>query len=149
VCTRAILEGPSCLCLDRRWRDDVVLTFLERDIRKFGVEVRRRSRSAHGSGPASSTGAEAPGATPAGTELDLLVFVRGRRFGFEVKYSDEPRTTRSMAIATQDLGLDGLLVVYPGETSYAVREGIDVVAIRDLDDRLDGLVHGRRRGPSR
>jgi predicted AAA+ superfamily ATPase len=84
-------------------------------------------------------------ATPAGAELDLLVFIRGRRIGFEVKYSDAPRPTKSMAIAQQDLGLDRLLVVYPGKTSYAVRPGLDVVAIADLDGQLDDLLRERRR----
>jgi hypothetical protein len=88
-------------------------------------------------------------ATPAGAELDLLVFIRGRRIGFEVKYSDAPRATKSMAIACQDLRLDRLLVVYPGETSYSIRPGLDVVAIGDLDARLDGLLRGRPRKPSR
>lgn len=76
-------------------------------------------------------------ATPSGAELDLLVFVRGRRIGFEVKYSDSPRMTKSMAIAQHDLKLDRLLIVYPGETSYVLRPGIEVVSIRDLGDRLD------------
>ena len=76
-------------------------------------------------------------ATPSGAELDLLVFVRGRRIGFEVKYGDAPRMTKSMAIAQHDLKLDRLLVVYPGDTSYPLRPGVDVLAIRDLDDRLD------------
>jgi predicted AAA+ superfamily ATPase len=84
-------------------------------------------------------------ATPAGAELDLLVFIRGRRIGFEVKYSDAPRPTKSMAVAQQDLGLDRLLVVYPGNTSYAVRPGLDVVAIADLDGQLDDLLRERRR----
>ena len=84
-------------------------------------------------------------ATPSGAELDLLVFVRGRRIGIEVKYSDAPRLTKSMAIARQDLKLDRLLVVYPGDTSYALRPGVEVVAIRDLDDRLTGLLRGTPR----
>ena len=76
-------------------------------------------------------------ATPSGAELDLLVFVRGRRIGFEVKYSDAPRMTKSMAIAQHDLKLDRLLIVYPGEKSYVLRPGVEVVSIRDLDERLD------------
>jgi predicted AAA+ superfamily ATPase len=75
-------------------------------------------------------------ATPAGAELDLLVFVRGRRIGIEVKYTDAPRLTKSMAIARQDLGLDRLLVVYPGETSYPLNDHVEAVAIGDLGDRL-------------
>ena len=86
-------------------------------------------------------------ATPSGAELDLLVFVGGRRIGFEVKYADAPRLTKSMAIAQQDLRLDRLLVVYPGDVSYPLRAGVDVVAVRDLDSRLDALLRGRRRTP--
>jgi len=78
-------------------------------------------------------------ATPAGAELDLLVFVRGRRIGFEVKYADAPRLTKSIAIATADLRLDHVFVVYPGQTSYPLRPGVDVLAIRDLDNQLDAL----------
>jgi predicted AAA+ superfamily ATPase len=83
-------------------------------------------------------------ATPAGAELDLLVFAGGRRIGFEIKYSDAPRPTKSMAIAQQDLALDQLFVVYPGGTSYPLRPGLDVVAIGDLDARLVGLMQGVR-----
>jgi hypothetical protein len=82
-------------------------------------------------------------ATPSGAELDLLVFVRGRRIGFEVKYSDAPQMTRSMAIARKDLALDRLLTVYPGSTSYTLRENVEVVAIRDLDGELDTMLQNR------
>lgn len=89
-------------------------------------------------------------ATPAGAELDLLVFIGGRRIGFEIKYADAPRSTKSMAIAQQDLALDELLVVYPGETAYALPRGIEVVPVRELDARLDQLLHarGRRMSPA-
>jgi uncharacterized protein len=83
-------------------------------------------------------------ATPAGAELDLLVMVHGRRVGFEVKYSDAPRFTKSMAIARHDLKLDDLFVVYPGPVSYALRAGADVVSIHDLERTLDRLVRVRR-----
>jgi len=88
-------------------------------------------------------------ATPSGAELDLLVFVRGRRIGVEVKYADAPRLTKSMAIAREDLKLDLLLVVYPGDISYALRAGVDVVALRDLHGRLDALLRGGRPAPAR
>lgn len=53
-------------------------------------------------------------ATHQGSELDLLVFHRGRRLGFEVKFSDAPVLTRSMHIAQDDLELDSLWVIHPG-----------------------------------
>ena len=80
------------------------------------------------------------GATSSGAELDLLVFIRGQRIEFEVKYSDAPRPTKSMAIARQDLKLDELIVVYPGEQSYA---------LRDLDTQLDRLLRARSQTPGR
>lgn len=79
-------------------------------------------------------------ATPAGAELDLLVFIRGKRFGFEIKYTDAPQLTKSMAIARQDLKLDRLFVIYPGTTSYALRDDVEVVAMPDLHARLDRLL---------
>jgi len=39
-------------------------------------------------------------ATQRGAELDLLLLRRGRRWGFEFKCTDAPRTARAMNIAT-------------------------------------------------
>lgn len=78
-------------------------------------------------------------ATPAGAELDVLVFAGGRRVGIEIKYADAPVFTKSMGIAQHDLKLDRLLVVYPGATSYRLREGAEVVAIRELGERLAAI----------
>ena len=68
-------------------------------------------------------------ATQSGAELDLLLLLRGRRIGVEVKYSDAPRSTKSMAIARQDLGLDYLYVVYPGSEAYALNERCRVLGL--------------------
>ncbi len=54
-------------------------------------------------------------ATHNGAELDLLLMTGGRRVGVEVKRVDAPRRTRSMAVALDDLRLDALYVVYPGD----------------------------------
>lgn len=71
-------------------------------------------------------------ATHAGAELDLLLFEGGKRIGFEIKYTDAPRTTRSMRVAVQDLRLSTLYVVYPGDQSYPMDEGIEAIGIADL-----------------
>lgn len=63
-------------------------------------------------------------ATHAGAELDLLVFHRGKRLGFEFKYSDRPGTTKSMRSACEDLALDHLHVVHPGKYAFALDERI-------------------------
>ncbi len=61
-------------------------------------------------------------AVHSGAELDLLVLRGGKRYGFELKYGDAPRMTRSMRVAQKDLELDRLFVVYPGEEEYALDE---------------------------
>ena len=78
-------------------------------------------------------------ATHQGAEIDLMVFHRGRRLGFEVKFSDAPRLTKSMGIAHDDLELDSLWVVHPGEVSWPMREDIEAVAFADLLTRLEEL----------
>ena len=57
-------------------------------------------------------------ATHGGAELDLLVFHKGRRIGFEFKYSEKPGTSKSMRIAEEDLGLDHLYVIHPGKHPF-------------------------------
>jgi len=56
--------------------------------------------------------------TYSGAELDLLVMIGSKRYGFEFKYSDAPGHTRSMSVAIQDLSLEHLWVVYPGNQEY-------------------------------
>jgi uncharacterized protein len=63
-------------------------------------------------------------ATHAGAELDLLIFHRGKRLGFEFKYTEKPSTTKSMQTAVADLALDHLYVVYPGEHTIPLSEVI-------------------------
>ena len=63
-------------------------------------------------------------ATHNGAELDLLLLTGGRRVGVEVKRVDAPRRTRSMAVARDDLRLDALYVVYPGDVRYVIDDGI-------------------------
>jgi uncharacterized protein len=71
-------------------------------------------------------------ATHGGAELDLMVMSRGRRYGFEFKYSDAPGTSRSMRSALADLGLEHLWVVYPGSEAYALDEAISVVPLLEI-----------------
>ena len=65
-------------------------------------------------------------------ELDLLVVRGDRRWGFECKYADAPRTTRSMRAAVEDLGLERLFVLYPGEKDYALDERIQAMAFGNV-----------------
>lgn len=77
-------------------------------------------------------------ATHAGAELDLLVRLAGKHYGFEFKYADAPGTSRSMRIAIEDLSLEHLWVVYPGHEEYRLDDKITVLpvtAVPELDKR--------------
>ena len=83
--------------------------------------------------------------THQGAELDLLVMLGGKRFGFEMKLTDAPKKTKSMHIAFDDLGLERLFVVYPGSTSFALDDRIEAVGARNLIaccERLSKQVRG-------
>jgi len=71
--------------------------------------------------------------THGGAELDLLVVRGGRRYGCEFKYTDAPRTTKSMRVAMDDLRLERLFVIYPGEKDYALDTRIEVVGLRHVE----------------
>jgi predicted AAA+ superfamily ATPase len=62
-------------------------------------------------------------------ELDLLVFGKGRRLGFEVKYTDTPRPTRSQHVAMETLGLDSITVVVPGDADYPLAERVRALGL--------------------
>jgi predicted AAA+ superfamily ATPase len=70
-------------------------------------------------------------ATQNRAELDLLLIRKGRRHGYEFKRGDAPKLTPSMRIARQDLKLDRLTVVYPGDRAYTLAEGIRVCPLSE------------------
>jgi predicted AAA+ superfamily ATPase len=61
-----------------------------------------------------------------------LFIAGGKRYGFECKVADSPRVTKSMRIASEDLGLEHLWVVYPGSARYPLDERITVVPAGDI-----------------
>lgn len=71
-------------------------------------------------------------ATHSGAELDLLLFVKGKRLGVEVKRADAPGMTKSLEVARHDLKLDGAIVVYPGDQRYAIAPGVEAVPVTEL-----------------
>ncbi len=73
-------------------------------------------------------------ATHGGAELDLLVTQGGKRYGFECKLADAPGTTRSMRVALDDLGLEHLWVVYPGDEPYRLDDRISVLPVASIPE---------------
>src|SRR6266704_3033970 len=71
------------------------------------------------------------GRTQAGAEIDLFLMLRGKRVGIEMKYSDAPGMTRSLAAALADLRLDRLLVVHPGKARFPLGKKVEALPLAD------------------
>ena len=81
-------------------------------------------------------------ATHAGAELDLLVLRGGKRYGVECKFADAPGTTRSMRVALEDLGLEHLWVVYPGDEGYVLDDRISVLPAAEIGSLAADITPG-------
>lgn len=68
--------------------------------------------------------------THAGAELDLLLIRGGRRYGFEFKFEDRPRPTRSMHVVSKDLRLEKLWIVYSGDRSYPLGDRMEAIPLK-------------------
>lgn len=82
-------------------------------------------------------------ATQGGAELDLLLQLQGRRYGVEIKYSDAPSLTKSMTIASKDLRLTRLYVVYPGSHRYALDKNIEALSLDALLTQIEAILKRR------
>lgn len=71
-------------------------------------------------------------ATHQGAEIDLLLRRGDRLLGIECKRADAPRMTPSIRIAKDDLGLDRVAVVYPGDKRYTLADGVEAVPLAAL-----------------
>jgi predicted AAA+ superfamily ATPase len=67
-----------------------------------------------------------------GPELDLLVPRGGKLYGFEFKFADAPVTTKSMHTARDELGLERLFVVYPGDRAFELADRIAALPLRKV-----------------
>ena len=68
-------------------------------------------------------------ATHQGAELDLLTMKKGQRIGFEFKRTSAPAMTRSMHSALDDLKLDRLFVIFPGDTRFPLHERVEATGL--------------------
>ena len=73
-------------------------------------------------------------ATHQGAELDLLMLKHGRRVGVEFKRADAPKLTPSIRTTLEDLRLDRLIVIYPGNKAYSLAAKVDVVPAARIAD---------------
>ncbi len=75
-------------------------------------------------------------AAHSGVELDLFWQDKGKKMGVEFKYMDAPRTSKSMHQAMEDLALDRLWVVYPGDKTYSLTDKITVIPLQKAEADL-------------
>lgn len=70
-------------------------------------------------------------ATHGGAELDLFIpDLKGKKVGFEIKYTDSPSITASMRVAIEDLKLDELYCIIPGDSNFKLDEKIRVLGLK-------------------
>lgn len=81
-------------------------------------------------------------ATHQGAELDLIMVAKGRLYGVEFKRVDAPRLTPSMRIALNDLGLERLVVLYPGSQRFSLADRVEAAPFSATLDGMKGLFPG-------
>lgn len=74
-------------------------------------------------------------ATHQGAEVDLVLRRGDRLWGVEFKRADAPRMTRSIGIALEDLGLERVAVIYPGDKRYPITDRVEAVPLHTLAER--------------
>ena len=72
--------------------------------------------------------------THGGAEIDLVIERGGKRYGFEFKVTEKPSVTHSMTIAQSDLGLEKIYLVYPGELSFPLRNGMEALGYSKIPE---------------
>ena len=78
-------------------------------------------------------------ATHNGAEIDLVFFKGGRMYGVEIKRADAPTMAPSMRMALEDLKLERIAVIYPGEKGYSLHKKIDVVPFEAITGGMKGV----------
>ena len=73
-------------------------------------------------------------ATHAGAEVDLLVVKGSKKYGFEIKFTETPKVTKSMKIALDDLNLTKLWIIYPGTKNISLDKKIHLLGIENLNN---------------
>lgn len=74
-------------------------------------------------------------ATHQGAEIDLILRRGDRLYGVECKRADAPRLTPSIRNALQDLSLDRVAVVYPGDRRFPLADRVEAVPLHALAER--------------
>jgi len=85
--------------------------------------------------------------THGGAELDLVFIHKGKRVGFEIKFTEAPKLTASMRIAKADLQLDHLWVLHPGVHRFPLEEDITAIPLARVRELAAGAQSEGPEGP--
>lgn len=64
-------------------------------------------------------------------ELDLICKIGGHSIGFEFKWADAPKLTKSILTACSILNLNHCYIIYPGTKSYRLDEQVSVMGLQE------------------
>ena len=67
--------------------------------------------------------------TQAGAEIDLLLTVQGELWAIEIKRNTAPSVSKGFHVASEDLKPARRYVIYPGQDTYALKDGIAVTPL--------------------
>lgn len=73
-------------------------------------------------------------------EIDLLIIKNGKRIGFEFKYTSTPKITKSIMIASNDLKLDEVKIIFPGDMLLKLSENIEAIGLSLIPQRLNNIL---------
>jgi hypothetical protein len=71
--------------------------------------------------------------THASAELDSVFESGGNRYGIEIKFNEAPTLTPSMRIASSELSIEHLWIIYPGNETYPVMKNITALPLKNLE----------------
>ena len=71
--------------------------------------------------------------THACADLDLVFQSRGNRYGIEIKFDEALTLTPSMRIASSELSLEHLWIIYPVNETYPLMKNITALSLKNLE----------------
>lgn len=70
-------------------------------------------------------------ATHSGAEIDLLIVKGEKKFGFEFKYTDSPKITKSIHVCKKSLNLENITIISPGVKEYELDKNIFICGLEN------------------
>ena len=77
--------------------------------------------------------------TYSGAEVDLFAVSGNKRIGIEIKFTDSPKTSKSMHSAINELELSKLYVIFPGSERYPMHNSIEACPLPDFIKEISGI----------